>query len=196
MYNTLKKAGINPIIHRIDNEFSIDLIEEIETRGLKYQIAPPGNHRTLPAERAIQTFENHFKTILYGCGPAYPINQWDRMIDVAFLTLNMMRPSRINMKKSAYNDNDIWGKFDLNKTPLAPPRCLRVAHEQPQERGTWANHGVTGYFVRPAKHHYQSYNVYIPTTREERITDTIEFFPAHVQMSKTSSKHHTWQHHL
>ena len=53
MHDTLKKAGINPIIHRIDNEFSSDLIEEIETQGLKYQIAQPGNHRTLPAERSI-----------------------------------------------------------------------------------------------------------------------------------------------
>ena len=30
MYETLKKAGINPIIHRIDNKYSKDLIEEIE----------------------------------------------------------------------------------------------------------------------------------------------------------------------
>ena len=30
MYETLKKTGINPIIHRIDNKFSKDLIEEIE----------------------------------------------------------------------------------------------------------------------------------------------------------------------
>ena len=65
MYNTLQKAGINPIIHRINNGFLIDLIEEIETRGLKYQIAPPGNHRTLPADRAIQTFKNHLESILY-----------------------------------------------------------------------------------------------------------------------------------
>ena len=60
------------------------------------------------------------------------------------------------------------------------------AHKK--EKHTWANHGVTGYFVGPAKHHYQSYNVYNPTTRGERITDTIEFFPAHVQMPKTSSE--------
>ena len=53
MHDTLKKAGINPVIHRIDNEFSKVLIEEIEERGLKYQSAPPGNHRTLPAERSI-----------------------------------------------------------------------------------------------------------------------------------------------
>ena len=186
LYNTLQKARINPIIHRIDNEFSIDLIEEIETRGLKYQIAPPDNHRTLPAERAIQTFENHFELILYRCDHAYPKNQWDRLIDVAVLTLNMMRPSRINNKISAYNE--IWGNFDFNKTPLAPPGCLIVAHTRPQERDTWANHGAKGFFVGPAKHHYWSYNIYIPTTRRERITDTIEFFSAHVQMPKTSSE--------
>ena len=56
MCETLKKAGINPIIHQIDNEYSKDLIEEIESKKLKYQIAPPGNHRTLPAEQSIQTF--------------------------------------------------------------------------------------------------------------------------------------------
>ena len=152
MHDTLKKAGINPVIHRIDNEFSKDLIEEIEARGLKYQIAPPGNHRTLPAERSIQTFKNHFESILYGCDPGFPKNQWDRLIDVAVLTLNMLRASRINPKKSAYNE--IWGNFDFNKTPLAPPGCLVVAHERPQNRGTWAEHGVKGYFIGPAKHHY------------------------------------------
>ena len=30
MYETLKKAEINPIIHRIDNKYSKDLIEEIK----------------------------------------------------------------------------------------------------------------------------------------------------------------------
>ena len=44
MHNTLTKAGINPVLHRIDNEFLKELIEEIESRGLEYQIAPRGNH--------------------------------------------------------------------------------------------------------------------------------------------------------
>ena len=60
MHNTLKKAGINPILHQVDNEFSKELIEEIESRGLKYQIAPRGKHRTIAAERGIQTLKNHF----------------------------------------------------------------------------------------------------------------------------------------
>ena len=44
MNDALNKVGINPVLHRIDNEFSKELIEEIEARGLKYQIAPRGNH--------------------------------------------------------------------------------------------------------------------------------------------------------
>ena len=44
MHDTLKKAGINPELHQIDNEFSKELIEEIESRELKYQVAPRGNH--------------------------------------------------------------------------------------------------------------------------------------------------------
>ena len=44
MHDTLKKAGINRVLHQIDNEFSKESIEEIEPRGLKYQIAPRRNH--------------------------------------------------------------------------------------------------------------------------------------------------------
>ena len=93
MHDTLKKAGIHPVLHHIDNEFLKELIEEIEARGLKYQIAPRGNHRTIPAERAIQTVKNHFISVLYGCDPTFPKNQWDRVLSVAVLTLNMLRPS-------------------------------------------------------------------------------------------------------
>ena len=51
-----------------------------------------------------------------------------------------------------------------------------------------ADHRVKGCFIGPAKHHYRSYRVYIPVTRGKRTTDTIEFFPEHVQMQKISSE--------
>ena len=74
MHNTPKKAGINLVLHQIDNEFSIELIEEIKSRGLKYQTAPRVNHRTIVAERGIQTLKNHFISVLYGCDPTFPKN--------------------------------------------------------------------------------------------------------------------------
>ena len=153
---------------------------------MKYQIAPRGNHRTIAIEQEIQTLKNHFQSVLYGCDPTFPKNQWGWVLLVAVLTLTMVRPSQINPAKSAYNQ--LWGNFDFNKTPLAPLGCLIAVHERAQERGTWTDHGVKGYFIGPAKHHYRNYRVYIPATRGERTTDTIEFFPKHVQMPKTSSE--------
>jgi hypothetical protein len=94
MYEDLRNAGINPILHRLDNETSKDLIKEIERKGLKYQIASPGDHRPNHAERAIQTFKkNHFIVIPYGTDSGFPAKQWDRLIKQAVMTLNMCRPS-------------------------------------------------------------------------------------------------------
>ena len=71
---------------------------------MKYQIAPKGNHRTIVAERGIQTLKNHFKSVLYGCDPTFSKNQWDRILPVAVLTLNMLQPLQINLAKSVYNE--------------------------------------------------------------------------------------------
>ena len=80
LYEDLHKAEINPVLHRLDNETSEESIEEIEKKGLDYQIASPGDHRLNHAERAIQTFKNHFIAILYGTDSSFPAKQWDRLI--------------------------------------------------------------------------------------------------------------------
>jgi hypothetical protein len=185
LFEDLKKAGINPVLHRLDNETSKELILEIEKKGLDYQIASPGDHRLNHAERAIQTFKNHFIAVLYGCDSTFPAKQWDRIIKQAVMTLNMCRPSRINPKLSAYQQ--VWGNFDFNKTPLAPPGCKVVVHERAMERGAWACHGVVGYYIGPAMKHYRNYISYIPETKGLRTTNTIEFFPEKVDMPTTAT---------
>jgi hypothetical protein len=100
------------------------------------------------------------------------------------MTLNMVRPSRLNSKLSAYNQ--LWGMFNFDKTPLAPPGCKVIVHERPQERGTWADHGIAGFYIGPAMHHFRNYYCYIPLTRGERVSKTVEFFPAHVEIPNTS----------
>ena len=44
LYNRVKKAGIVPVMQQIDNEVSKFLIELIEDKGLKYQLASPHDH--------------------------------------------------------------------------------------------------------------------------------------------------------
>jgi hypothetical protein len=51
----------------------------------------------------------------------------------------------------------------------------------------WAPHGQHGYSLGPVMHHYQCQNVYISSTANERIMDTLEFFPHNYQMPQLSS---------
>jgi hypothetical protein len=100
---------------------------------------------------------------------------WDRLIDQANRTLNMLRPSRKNPLVSAYTQ--LEGTFDYNKTPLAPPGTKVIIHEQTNHRQTWDPHGTNGWYLGPAMDHYRCYRVYTNATKAERIIDTVEFFP-------------------
>ena len=93
LYDILKQAGIQPEIQRLDNKTLKDLINAIKEKGLKYQIASPGNHRILAVERQIRTLKTHMLAFLIGCHPSFPANCWDLMIPQCVLTINMVRPS-------------------------------------------------------------------------------------------------------
>ena len=136
---------------------------------------PPHIHRRNSAERAMQTFKNHFIAGLASTDPNFPLSNWCRLLPQAELTLNLLRPSRLNPKLSAYAQ--LEGTFDFNRTPLAPPGTRVIVHEKPTQRRTWAPHGIDGSYVGPAMDHYQCYRVWIPSTHAERIADTIQFFP-------------------
>jgi hypothetical protein len=72
-------------------------------------------------------------------------------------------------------------------TDFSPPGCKIIAHEKPGKRRTWAPHWQHGYSLGPAMHHYRCKNVYISTTANEHIVDTLEFFPHNYQMPQLSS---------
>ena len=56
----LKSQVIHPGFHFVDNKASTALKLTMTTMNIKYQLVPPSNHRANNAERAIQTFKNHF----------------------------------------------------------------------------------------------------------------------------------------
>ena len=90
LHKQLTDAGIHPVLHKLDNEVSGDLIEEIKECKMDFQLSPPGNHRTLLSERAIQTWKNNFQSVLEGLDNCYPTNQWDRLVEPATKILNML----------------------------------------------------------------------------------------------------------
>jgi len=57
----LQRRGLRrPKLHRLDNEASQLLKEFMTDEDVNYQLTPAGLHRRNWAERAIQTFKNHF----------------------------------------------------------------------------------------------------------------------------------------
>ena len=59
----------------------------------------------------------------------FPLHLWDKIISQAVITLNLLRPPRINPKLSAYAQ--LHGSFVHYRTPLAPPGIKLLVHVTP-----------------------------------------------------------------
>ena len=89
------------------------------TMSIKYQLVPPNNHRANNAEISIQKFKNHFIEGLCSLDKYFHLKLWDRLLQQATISLNLLRQSRTLTHISAYTH--IFRDFDFNRTPLAPP---------------------------------------------------------------------------
>ncbi len=96
----------------------------------------------------------------------------------------MLRFSRWNPNKSA--NQEVYGSFDFNKTPLAPLGTRALIYDDPASRASWAPHATDGYYVGPASNHYRCLRFYIPATRRFRFSDRWRLYPAHSQVPVTS----------
>jgi hypothetical protein len=101
LHTYLTERGFTPKLLWLDNEASAAFKSNLRTKNIDYQLVPPHSHRRLAAERAIQTFKNHFITILSGTDKDFPLHLWDRLIPQATTTLNLLRSSRLHPHLSA-----------------------------------------------------------------------------------------------
>ncbi len=95
LIDRLNSVGIFPKLHILDNECSAELKTVIKNNNMTFQLVPPHDHRRNIAEKAIQTFKDHFISILCGADEMFPLHLWDRLLRQAEHTLNMLRPSRM-----------------------------------------------------------------------------------------------------
>ena len=173
-----EKAGIQPNTYIIDNEASKELKKAMEKKNINHKLVPPHMHRTNLAERAIQTFKNHFKAGLATVDPDFPSAEWDRLLPQALLTLNLLRTARVNPNLSA--QAYLFGEFNFNATPLVPPGTRVLVHKKTDDRTSWGPHGREGWYIGPSLHHYRCVRCFIPETRAEVDCDTVEFFPTNI----------------
>jgi hypothetical protein len=148
MEQALVARGLKPKLMKLDNEASKLLKTYLHQQDITFQLDPPYSHRRNSAERAIRSFKDHLIAGLCSTDKSFPMHLWDRLLPQAVITLNMLRKSRVYPKLSAATH--IFGQYDFNRAPMAPPGTRIIAHETPSRRITWAPHGQDGWYVGPA----------------------------------------------
>ena len=115
------KALGHPISNLVlDNEDSAELRALFTNYPLSYQFVPPASHRANPAERAIRTAKNHFIALLSAVHPTFPSDLWHKLLPIAELTLNHLRPWTPSPSISAYQG--LYGhSIDFRATPFTHP---------------------------------------------------------------------------
>ena len=180
--NFFWRVGFKPHIERMDNEVSQEVMTLLrKTFDVSVSLAPPHNHRTLLAERSIQTFKNHFISTLATCDPNMPLELWEHLLPQTETTLNLLRKSNLNPNITAYQE--LFGPYDNNRHPLMPLGMHVLIYEQAKtQRSTWAAHGTPGYYLGPSLVHYRTYRVWATATRSTRVSDTLSFHPKALHM--------------
>ena len=80
----LKRAGIVPKKHILDNEVSEAMMEVIrEEYNMEMELVPPGCHPRNTAEVAIRNFKVHFLSVLAGTAKDFPSSLWDKLLPQA-----------------------------------------------------------------------------------------------------------------
>jgi hypothetical protein len=74
MVDRMEISGLGLKHHRLDNECSDNFKKCIAKNKMTWELVPPDCHQRNMAERAIQTFKNHFVSILSGVDDRFPLS--------------------------------------------------------------------------------------------------------------------------
>ena len=178
VFKTLTTHGYKPTFNVTDNQAAEPIKEFMQQQNGTVQFVEPNNHRVNAAERAIQTFKNHFISGLCTTDKDFPFQLWNHLTEQAVITCNILRRSRINPDISAYEQ--LHGhKYDWNAHPLAPPGTRAIIHSSTLTRTSWGPRGIDAWYCGPALDHYRCNHFYVPETRAMRISGSFYLYPSH-----------------
>jgi hypothetical protein len=145
--------------HHLDNKCSAAFKACIAKNRMTHKLVPPDCHCRNIAKRAIQTFKNHFVSILSGVDNRFPLSLWCHLMQPAELTINLLQQSKVAPKVSMYAH--VHGQHNYMKCPFAPLGCAVMAHIKPKNRQSWDAHADTCFNIRTAMEHHQCFHFYI-----------------------------------
>ena len=101
-FRELEAKGFKPKLNIMDNQATKHIKQLLTENKCRLQLVEPHNHRVNAAERAIQTFKDAFIAALATTDSNFPLHLWNKLTSQVQDTLNMMRASRVDHTKLAY----------------------------------------------------------------------------------------------
>jgi hypothetical protein len=173
MVNRMKLLALGLKHHRLDNKCLAAFKACIAKSKMAHELVPLDCHHRNIAKQAIQTFNNHFVSILSKVDDRFPLSLWCHLVQPAKLTVNLLWQSNVAPKVSVYAH--VHGKHDYMKYPFAPLGCAVMAHVKPKNRKSWDVHVDTSFNIGTEMEHHQCFHIYIVKTRAAIISDTVFF---------------------
>ena len=158
----MKQQGITPVHQVLDNEISQTYKEEIRESGMSYQLVPPDNHRRNIADRAIQTWKNHFIGVISRAAATFPLHLWCQAIPQAERQLMLLSMSNFKPKISSYAH--VYVQHDYNAEPFVPIGIESIVRDKPNRRKTFAEHCRKIYFLDTSFEHYCAWKIWMINT--------------------------------
>ena len=90
VFQDLKERGFKPSFNVTDNQATKPIKAYLKNENAKWQFVEPSNHRVNAAERAIQTFKNHFISGLCSTDHDWPLQLRDQLTEQALIMLNIL----------------------------------------------------------------------------------------------------------
>eukprot|EP00804_Cyclotella_cryptica_P016108 CCRYP_004214-RA/>CCRYP_004214-RA protein AED:0.22 eAED:0.20 QI:0/0/0/1/0/0.66/3/0/877 len=169
----MKACGIQPTRQVLDNEISAAYKLAITASGMTYQLVPPDDHRRNIAEKAIQTWKDHFIAVISGTDTKFPLHLWCQLLPQMERQLCLLRQSNAYPHISSHTH--LYGHHDYNAHPFAPLGMEALVHDKPHRRKSFAQHCTKGYVIGTSHEHYRCWKVWTPTSRTTRISATVFF---------------------
>jgi hypothetical protein len=158
----------------MNSKISKDVEEYIQSQQTTLQYIPPDIHCTNSAERAIQTWKNHFIARIASLLPkSFPIANWCHLTNQCDYTVNMLLPCHHNPSLLPFEAME--GSFYFNAAPMVPPGTKVLIHLKPACCKSWSFHVSNGWYIGPSLKYYHCICPIMEGMGGEQLTDTFCF---------------------
>jgi hypothetical protein len=169
----MQRCRLIPKHQIFNNQASAEYKATIEASGMTYELVPPKEHQCNMAEKAIQTFKDHFVGVLSGCAPSMPIHLWCQLLPQVERQLLLLRQSHVHPNLSVYAH--VYKHHNYNWHPFVPIGMEALVHDKPHKCRIYAEHCTKAFVLGTSTKHYQCWKFWTPTTPTTHISGAAFF---------------------